>query len=276
MYLPYLRQPVHFSVPVRYAHGPDSFPQPGVPTGTIHEHALNTSDAFPGTRRRYWVYVPAQYDGTAPASVMIFQDGWMYLDPDGEIRAGVVFDNLIHRGEVPVTVVVFVDPGEPDNRNVEYDAFSEAYATFLASEILHAVQARYRISEDPNDRAIGGGSSGGSCAFTAAWTRPDFFRRVLSLLGSFAQLEGGNRYPTLIATEPMKPLRIFMQAATRDLGWNEPEWNWLAENLRVAAALAENGYDFRFVLGDGGHDPNHGGAILPDALRWLWRGAEAS
>jgi enterochelin esterase family protein len=276
MDLPYVRQPVHFGVPVRYAHGPDSFPQPGVPTGTIHEHALNTSDAFPGTRRDYWVYVPAQYDGTAPTSVMIFQDGWMYLDPDGEIRAGVVFDNLIHRGEVPVTVVVFVDPGEPDNRNVEYDAFSEAYATFLASEILPAVRARYRISEVPNDRAIGGGSSGGSCAFTAAWTRPDLFRRVLSLLGSFAQLEGGNRYPNLIATEPTKPLRIFMQAATRDLGWNEPERNWLAENLRVAAALAENGYDFRFVLGDGGHDPNHGGAILPDALRWLWRGAEAS
>jgi len=39
----------------------------------------------------------------------------------------------------------------------------------------------------------------------------------------------------------------------------------------VAAALAEAGYDHRLVLGDGGHDANHGGAILPDALRWLWR-----
>jgi enterochelin esterase family protein len=144
------------------------------------------------------------------------------------------------------------------------------------TEILPAVRARFRISDDPNNWAIGGGSSGGSCAFTAAWTRPDLFRRVLSLLGSFAQLEGGNRYPELIATESTKPLRIFLQAATRDLGWNEWEWNWLAENLRVAAALAEKGYDFRFVLGDGGHDPNHGGAIFPDAIRWLWRGEEAS
>ena len=273
---PYVRQPVHFGTPVRYAHGPDSYPQAGVPTGTIHEHELNTSDTFPGTHRRYWVYAPAQYDGSAPTSLMVFQDGWMYLDPDGEIRAGVVFDNLIHRGEVPATIVVYVDPGEPDNRNVEYDAFSEAYATFLATEILPAVKARYRISEDPDDWAIGGGSSGGSCAFTAAWLRPDLFHRVLSLLGSFAQMEGGNRYPDLIATEPKKPLRIFMQAASRDLGWNEAEWNWFSANLRVAAALAEQGYDFRFVLGDGGHDPNHGGAILPDALRWLWRGAEAT
>jgi enterochelin esterase-like enzyme len=214
MEVPYVRQPVDFGVPVRYAHGPDSYPQAGVPTGTVHEYALNTSDAFPGTQRRYWVFVPAQYDGSELASRLVFQDGWMYLDPDGEIRAGVVFDNLIARGEVPVIIAVFVDPGEPDNRNIEYDAFSDAYATFLATEILPAVQGRYRISEDPNDRAIGGGSSGGSCAFTAAWLRPDLFRRVLSLLGSFAQVEGGNRYPDLIEREgplprvQLAPLRL--------------------------------------------------------------------
>ncbi|MDX2606192.1 hypothetical protein PV379_05860 [Streptomyces caniscabiei] len=70
---------------------------------------------------------------------------------------------------------------------------------------------------------------------------------------------------------PRKPLRVFMQGGHRDLNWNEPQWNWLAENLRVAAALAEAGYDFRLVLGDGGHSPDHGGVLLPDALRWLWR-----
>lgn len=66
---------------------------------------------------------------------------------------------------MPVTVGVFVTPGEPDNRNVEYDAFSDAYATFLLTEILPAVQSRYAITDDPDQRAIGGGSSGGSCAF---------------------------------------------------------------------------------------------------------------
>jgi enterochelin esterase-like enzyme len=226
---------------------------------------------LPGISRRYWVYVPAQHTAAEPASLMVFQDGRLYLDPEGEMRAAVVFDNLIHRGEMPVTIGVFVDPGEPENRNVEYDAFSEAYATFLLDEILPNVQARYLIADDPDQWAIGGGSSGGSCAFTVAWMRPDRFRRVLSFLGSFAQIHGGNPYSELIRETEPRPLRVFLQAATRDLNWDAAELNWLSANLQVAAALAERGYDLRFVLGDGGHDPNHGGAILPDALRWLWR-----
>jgi enterochelin esterase family protein len=269
--IPYVRQPVDFSAPVRYAHGPDSFPQPGVPRGAVEEHAWRESRVFPGTTRRYWVYVPAQHVEAEPASLMVFQDGRLYLDPEADMRAGVVLDNLIHRGELPVTIGVFVDPGEPGNRNVEYDAFSDAYATFLLEEILPAVRGRHRIADDPDRWAICGGSSGGSCAFTAAWMRPDRFRRVVSFLGSFAQLEGGNRYPELILETPRKPLRVFLQAATRDLNRDAADRNWLSANLRVAAALAERGYDFRLVVGDGGHDMNHCGAILPDALRWLWR-----
>lgn len=229
--------------------------------------------------------VPAQYADAQPASLMVFQDGHAYLDPEGELRAPVVFDNLIHRGEMPVTIGVFVDPGifdaelperlgwdpKPANRNVEYDAFSDAYAAFLLEEILPNVRDRYRIADDPDRWAIGGGSSGGSCALTVAWMRPDRFRRVLSFVGSFAQIEGGNRYPELIRQTPKKPLRVFLQAAARDLDWSRPELNWFSANLQVAAALAERGYDLRLVLGDGGHSPNHGGAILPDALRWLWR-----
>lgn len=273
--LPYVRQLVDFTGPVRYQYGPDSSPQPGVPRGEVREHELRESQVFPGTSRRFWVYVPAQYDPADAASLMVFQDGRMYLNPDGEVRAGVVFDNLIHHGEVPVTIAVFVDPGAPGNRNLEYDARSGRYAEFLLTEILPTVRREFRIADDPDRWAICGGSSGGSCAFTAAWTRPDRFRRVLSFLGSFAQLEGGNRYPELILTTPAKPLRVYLQAATRDLNWDQPEMNWFSANLQVAAALAERGYDLRFVLGDGGHDANHGGAILPDALRWLWRPDEA-
>jgi enterochelin esterase-like enzyme len=275
--IPYVRQPADFSRHVRYAHGCDSYPQQGVPRGTILDYELTASRVFPGTNRRYWVYVPAQYTALEPASLMVFQDGHLYLDPEGEMRAAIVFDNLIHRGEMPVTIGVFIDPGivasqpEPENRNVEYDTLSDAYATLLLTEILPNVQDRYLITDDPDQWAIGGGSSGGSCAFTVAWTRPDRFRRVLSFLGSFAQIRGGNRYPELIHDTPKKPLRVFLQAATRDLNWDAAEFNWFSANLRVAAALAERGYDLRLVLGDGGHNPNHGGAILPDALRWLWR-----
>jgi enterochelin esterase-like enzyme len=269
--IPYVRHPEDFSRPVRYVHGPDSHRHPDVPRGTILDFEWNASQIFPGTTRRYWVYVPAQYRASEPASLMVFQDGYLYLDPEGEMRVPVVFDNLIHRGEMPVTIGVFVDPGEPENRNVEYDTFSDDYARFLLTEILPTVQDRYPIAEDPDQWAIGGGSSGGSCAFTVGWMQPDRFRRVLSFLGSFAQLRGGNGYPELIQATPKKPLRVFLQAASRDLGWNAAELNWFSANLRVAAALAERGYDLRLVLGDGGHDPNHGGAILPDALRWLWR-----
>ena len=266
--IPYIRHPLDF--PVRYTQGPDSFRQPGVPEGTLHEFKWNDSQVFPGTQRRYWVYVPAQYDESVPASLMVFQDAAWYLDLNGETKTSVVFDNLIYRGEMPVTIGLFVESGEPANRNLEYDTFSDAYATFLLAEILPTVQDRYVITDDPNQWAIGGGSSGGNCAFTAAWMRPDRFRRVLSFLGSFAQIQGGNPYPQLIRETPPKPLRIFMLAATHDLNWG-PERNWLKENLLVAAALSEHGYDFRLVLGDGGHDGNHSGAIMPDALRWLWR-----
>jgi enterochelin esterase-like enzyme len=271
MEVPYQRQPVDFATPVRYAYGPDSQRQPDVPQGQIIEGQTASSRVFPGVSHRWWLYVPAQYAASEAAAIMVFQDGWMYLDPDGEIRAGIVFDNLIHRGEMPATIGVFVDPGEPNNRNVEYDAAGDAYATFLLTDMLPTILEGYRITDEPARWAIGGGSSGGNCAFTVAWSRPDRFRRVLSFLGSFAQMPGGNPYPELIPTTPRKPLRVFLQAATRDLNYDAPEHNWLSENLRVAAALAERGYDVRFVLGDGGHDANHGGAILPDALRWLWR-----
>jgi enterochelin esterase family protein len=201
---------------------------------------------------------------------MVFQDGWLYLNPDGAFRAGVVMDNLTYRGEIPATLGVFVDPGEPDNRNAEYDPFDDAYATFLLTEILPKVDESYRISDDPGQSAICGGSAGGYCAFSVAWNRTDRFRRVLSLTG-------GGPDPALIAKTPRKPLRVFMQAASRDTNWNAPKDNMFAEDLRVAAALAERGYDFRLVLGDGKHGPapgNHGATILPDALRWLWRNHE--
>jgi len=277
--VPYRPLPIDQS-DVRYVHGPDSVVQPGVPTGETVEFDWDDSTAYPGTSRKFWAHVPAQYDPTEPAALMVFQDGDWYLDPEGEVRGGIVLDNLIHRGDMPVTIGLFVDPGviadvddprDRKNRNVEYDAFDTRYVDFLLDEILPQVAERYSITEDPDRWGICGGSSGGNCAFTAAWLRPDKFHRVIGCLSSFTQMPHGNPYPDLIPSTPRKPLRIFLQAGHRDLNWNEPESNWFANTLRVAAALAEAGYDFRLVLGDGGHSMNHGGVLLPDALRWLWR-----
>jgi enterochelin esterase-like enzyme len=261
---------------VLYAHGPDSFVQPGVPAGQLIEFDWNTSTVYPGTSRKFYIYVPAQYDPAEPAALLVTQDASWYRTLDFHVRAPLVLDNLIHQGGIPVTVAVFVEPGvfvgaeEPKNRNAEYDAFDDRYASFLLDEIIPQVTARYAITDDPERWAICGGSSGGNCAFTVGWLRPDRFRRVICFASSFTQMPGGNPYPETIATMPRKPLRIFMMANHRDLNWNQRDMNWLSNNLRVAAALAESGYDFRLVLGDGRHSGNHDGVLFPDALRWAF------
>ncbi len=262
-----------------FPHGPDSERQEGVPQGVVTKHTWQ-SQIFPGTTRDYWVYVPAQYDGKAPACVMVFQDGHAYVSETGRFRAPVVMDNLIHQGEMPVTIGIFINPGhagetppekpwDASNRSFEYNTLGDQYARFLAEEILPEVGKQYRLTDDPERRAIGGISSGAICAFTVAWERPDLFRKVLSHVGSFVNLRGGHVYPSLIRKSEPRPLRVFLQAGSNDLDNEHGNW-WLA-NQQMAAALKFRGYDYRFVGGEGGHNDHHGGAILPDSLRWLWR-----
>ena len=271
-------------VELRYPHGPDSFRQEGVPRGKVSEHVWRDSKAFPGTVRRYYVYVPAQYDSAKPAALMVFQDGHAYVSEDGDFRVPVVFDNLIHKDEMPVTVGVFVDPGhrkselppepgwrpQPENRSREYDTLSADYAEFLLSEILPAVGKDAPFTDDPDGHAICGMSSGGICAFTVAWERPDAFRKVLSHIGSFTNIRGGDRYPGMIRKgSDERPMRIFLQDGSNDL--DNEHGNWPLTNQEMYAALKFRDYDVKFVYGEGAHDGNHGGAILPDSLRWLWR-----
>jgi enterochelin esterase family protein len=251
-----------------YKLGPDSMRHEGVPRGTVTK-AVWRSKVFPDTVRDYWVYVPAQYDGSKPACAMVFQDGQSYVSETGEFRVPIVFDNLIHKGEMPVTVGIFINPGQPNNRSIEYDTLSDRYARFVLEEILPEVGKKCKLTEDPECRAICGISSGGICAFTVAWQRPDAFRKVLSHVGSFTNIRGGHVYPSLIRSLPKKPLRVFLQDGDKDL---DNAWgNWWLANLEMEAALKFKHYDYKFVGGTGGHSGKHGGAILPDSLRWLWR-----
>ena len=263
---------------VAYAYGPESSSRAGVAQGDVIELTLEHSIAYPGTTRRIWIHTAPGHDRSTEAAVMLFNDGWWYLDPDGDVRGGIVQDNLAAAGSIPPTVSVFVDPGmlhtpdgEVKNRNIEYDAGDSRYADFLVEEVLPLVNAHFRLSADSRDRGICGGSSGGNGAFTAAWQRPDAFGKVVAFNASFAQMPGGNPYPRMLAAGASRPLRVFLHAAHRDIGWDQQEHNWFAENLETAAALARAGHDVRLVVGDGGHSPNHGGVLLPDALRWLWR-----
>lgn len=261
-----------------YPIGPDSQRQPGVPEGKVTQHSL-TSKIFPGTVRDYWIYVPAQYTGAEPAAVMIFQDGGGFVSPKGRWQAHVVFDNLIHRKEMPVTIGIFVNPGvlparndqqQPRyNRSFEYDALGDRYARFLIEELLPEVAKQYKLTNDPNLRGVAGSSSGGIAAFTAAWNRPDQFRRVLSFVGSYVNLRGGQIYSSLIRKTEPKPLRVFLQDGSKDQ--NIYSGNWWIANQDMASALQYSGYDTTFVAGTEGHNATHGSSILPDALRWLWR-----
>jgi enterochelin esterase family protein len=262
-----------------YKLGPDSMPQDGVPKGTITQHAWKNSTVFPGTERDYWVYVPKQYDPKTPACVMVFQDGGSYVSDKGQFRAPVVFDNLIAKKEMPVTVGIFINPGtvpaaQPGqkpraNRSFEYDTPSDQYATFLEKEILPEVGKTLNLRTDAAGRAICGISSGGICAFTAAWERPDMFGKVLSHVGSFTNIRGGDVYPGLIRKTEPKPIRVFLQDGSGDL--DNLHGSWPLANQSMAAALKYMKYDYKFEFGDGGHNGKHGGAILPESLRWLWR-----
>lgn len=266
----------------KYTFGKDSEKQEGVPEGKLTHHAWK-SKVFDGTIRHYSVYVPAQYDGESPAALMVFQDGHAYLDPNGQFRATIVMDNLIHKKEMPVTIGIFIDPGHlkdelpekrgwrprPENRSYEYDTLSDQYARFLLEEIIPEVSKELKISKDPEKRAICGISSGGICAFTVAWERPDQFRKVMSHVGSFTNIRGGHVYPALIRKTPKKPIRVFLQGGEKDL--DNEHGNWPLANQQMAKSLAFAKYDYRFEFGTEGHNGIHGGAILPDSMRWLWR-----
>jgi sugar lactone lactonase YvrE/enterochelin esterase-like enzyme len=263
-----------------YVPGPDSKPQQGVPKGEVIKLSFNKSKIFPDTVRDYWIYVPAQYKPDKPACVFVMQDGIRWEAP-------TVFDNLIHKNEIPITIGIFVAPGvvkaadgntalDRFNRSFEYDGLGDNYARFLLEELLPEVETQkaadgrfIRLSHSGNDRLIAGGSSGAIASFTAAWERPDAFSRVFSSIGTFVDLRGGMRYPSLIRRYESKPIRIFLQDGSSDLNILGGDW-WMA-NQTMERALSFAGYEVEHVWGDGGHDGKHTTQIFPDALRWLWK-----
>ena len=257
--------------------GPDTLPQPNVPRGTLtsHRYTSPATGAFPNTSRDWTLYVPAQYDAATPANLVVFQDARFYLSED--FNAPAVFDNLIARGDIPPTIGLFVEPGDlpgeaansRGNRSFEYDSLTDAYSRLLHDELLPLVAADYAISTDPARRASVGMSSGGICAFNLAWERPDSFARVVSHVGSFTDIRGGNVYPSRIRKNEPKPIRVFLQGAVGDL--DNDKGSWTVANFDMAKALRFKGYDYRFEYGQGAHDRRHGAAIFPETMRWIFR-----
>lgn len=250
-----------------------------VPKGEVTKHSFESSKIFPGTYRDYWVYVPKQYDGEKPACVLVCQDGIQYNAP-------AVFDKLIAAGEMPITIGVFVMHGRVKaksdqaldrfNRSYEYDGLGDNYARFLLEELLPEVEKLktedgrpIKLSKDGNDRCIAGNSSGAICAFTAAWERPNDFRRVFSAIGTYVGLRGGHSYPTLIRKMEPKPLRIYLEDGSNDLNIYGGDW-WIA-NQAMERSLTFAGYEVTHNWGDGAHNSKHATEIFPEAMRWIWK-----
>ena len=279
------------------------FPQDNAPKGELLGPFEFHSKIIEGTVRQYWTFVPAQYNSETPASVLVFQDGQRATNLGGSLRVPQVLENLIALGEIPVTIGIFITPGNtsehypdnlgmsnPNHRAQEYDAMDDRYARFIIEEMLPEVGKKYNLTDDPNERAIGGTSSGAIAAFTVAWHYPDYFRKVYSAIGSYVSIGfrpdenpiklGGQDYPALIRREPIRPLRIFLQDGTNDL---DNEWgNWFLANQQMVAAFnyanrfADRNniegarYQTKAVWTDGEHNDQHAGMLLPEGLKWLW------
>jgi enterochelin esterase-like enzyme len=285
------------------AYGPDSYPQPGVPSGSLSEKITHTSKIYDGMKSEYWIYVPSQYDSKTPAALMVFQDGWGYIDPKGDRKILNVIDNLIAQKKIPVMICIFINPGDisdsPDTptykfvqaygekwkrdlkdsmRSTLFDTVSDRYPRFLRDEIIPDIAAKYNIRKDAYSRAITGLSSGGICSFNVAWQQPDQFSRVISWIGSFgsiqwkedpANTEGGQDYPDKVLREPKHNVRVWLQDGSGDLELRYGSWPLL--NLRMANALKMANYDFHFSFAHGSHNPAHGAAEFPAEMIWLWR-----
>ncbi len=282
----------------QYRLGPDSMPQEGVPKGEIRGPFTLPSQVYAGTQHTYWVYVPAQYDPATPASLMVFQDGQAFKDENGDLRTQNVMDNLIYRREIPVMIGVFINPGrrpdqpEPNpqigwgdgftNRGIEYNTPDDKYARVITEELMPVLYKEYNISKDPEQHGIGGSSSGAIAAFAVAWERPDAFRKVLSNVGSFVNLQGGFVYPERVLATDKKPIRVFLcdgrndNRGLRGNGDYDEKRDWFYQNVRLMKALTQKGYDVNYSWSMNLHGQKFGGMILPEMMRWLWRDGPVS
>lgn len=303
----YAQEPQKARLPGEYPFTADSLAQPHVPKGKLLGPYEFHSKVIANTVRQYWVYVPAKYKAnskTKPA-LLVFQDGQRATNPHGSLRVPQVLDNLIFQKAIPQTIAVFITPGNlsehypdnlgmsnPDHRAPEYDALSDDYSHFLIDELLPEVAKKYPYSSNPDDHIIGGTSSGAICAFTVSWHRPDVFRKVISMIGSYTSIgyvpatadkpliPGGDIYPGLIRKSPIRPLQIYLQDGSNDL--NNEHGNWFLANQQMlsslewananADTLGDKGarYKINHAWGDGAHSDQHGGSLLPEILKWMW------
>ena len=242
--------------------------------GTTKQLTFTQSKIFPGTTREVTVLIPAQYDGKKPACVYVKTDGY---NP----REKTLMETMIATREMPVTVGVFVRPGDVPspmkgtigrrNRDFEYDGVSDNNVRFLTQELLPQVAKEFglNLSTDGNDRCMSGGSSGGIAAFAAAWHQPEAFSRVYAVSGSFVGFRGGHEFPTMIRKFEAKPIRSFLTTGTHDM--ENCAGDWFLLDQEMDKALKFSGYDYQFRIIEGGHGAGYA-ENYQEAMAFLWKG----
>jgi enterochelin esterase-like enzyme len=255
----------------------ESLPQEGVPGGQYFHFRWTSHTVYPGVTSSVYLYLPHGAEEAESVNLMVCLDGLTYVGE--QVRATTVLDNLVHKGDIPMTVGLFHNPGETGpgypiyggstNRAVEYDTVSEDFARYLVEELFPVIRTKVRLTDDPKGRVICGHSSGGAGAFIAAFHRPDQFGNVISHCGSFINILGANNLPSMVRRTPRKPIRVWHQSGKRDV--DIIYGNIPIANHDLDAALRYRRYDSMFVFGSDGHLPRHGGAVLPETLRWIFR-----
>lgn len=283
-----------------YSNAPELTRRDDVPKGAIYHFTMDSRESkiYPGIAktapgqvvpytRRVTVYVPHQYVPGTAAPFMISQDS---------MGAGIlptILDNMIADHRLPAMVAIMIDSGGGDaqgsERGLEYDTMSGKYAEFVETEVLPRISRDYHVSfsKDPNARMTMGGSSGGACALSMAWYRPDLYHRVLTYSGTYVNQQSPLNPETphgaweyhehLIPKERRKPIRIWMEVGENDLRNKDPEatlHNWVMANQRMAAVLKKKRYPYQFVFAQEARHVD-GGVVnqtLPAALEWVWKG----
>jgi hypothetical protein len=251
------------------AFGPDSYAQPGAPQGKLSGPMALESKIYPNMKANVWYYVPSQWDGSTPLPVQIWGDGQFYTArrPD-QYRVLETLDNLTAQKRIPLMVNVFIQPGTgaaQNQRSIEYDTVDDTFARYLLEEVLPEIGKHVNLRQDAYSRAMVGESSGGICAFNAAFLKPDQFSRVLSWIGSFAALQtsashpaGGAEYPVMVRRTPRKNIRVWLQDGAEDME-NARAGSWPLANIEMANSLKLQGYDLPLLLRS--RDPQSGAGL---------------
>ena len=292
--------------PGDYPLGPDSLPQDGVPKGKLEGPFLFRSQVIANTVRRYWIYVPAQYTGDRPANVLVFQDGQRATNPTGSLRVHQVLENLIHKKDIPVTIGIFITPGQrgdtyPDNLGTG-NPNNRAAGVRLVERRLRAVH-RGRDAAGGGEELQADGRSRGPRDRRHEQRRDLRLHRRVARARSVPQRHQHDRQlhvdrlpsvaatasrwcPAAISIRPssartrssrsrsscrtVRPISTTSTATGSSPTSRCSRRSSSRTRPRTRRQLPGPRYQVKHEWGDGAHSDAHGGSLLPDILRWIW------